>query len=73
MAFGGNEIAPTTTIELIVASFLMVISSMFVAYIFGTMSDLISSMKAKQTQFEENLDTSNTSMSNLRLPERLCT
>lgn len=46
----------------------MVASAMYQAYIFGTISSLVSSMKLKSTQFEENLDTSNTSMTNLKLP-----
>ena len=49
----------------------MVTSSMFMAYIFGSMSDLISLMKTKQTEFEDNLDTANTSMNNLNLPQNI--
>ena len=49
----------------------MVTSAMYQAYIFGTISSLVSSMKIKSTQFEENLDTSNTSMTNLKIPNEI--
>ena len=53
---------------MIFLGFVMTGSSMFVAFIFGTMSDLISLMRQKQKEFEEIFDTANTSMANLKLP-----
>lgn len=68
MAFGRNEIAPSNSLELFLISFYMITSAMYQAYIFGTIFSLVSSINVKSTQFEWNLDTSNTSMTNLKLP-----
>jgi hypothetical protein len=42
MAFGRNEVAPRSNLELIFISFTMVLSAMFNAFIFGTISELVS-------------------------------
>lgn len=52
-------------------SFVIIMSTIFVAFIFGTMSELISLMRKKQKDFEEIFDTANTSMANLKLPETM--
>lgn len=41
MAFGRNDVAPRTNMELIFMSFTMVLSAMFQAFIFGTISELV--------------------------------
>ena len=68
MSFGRNDVGPRTNYELIFIAFTMVLSAMFNAFIFGTISDLVSQMRKKSIKVQESLDTANTSMYNLKLP-----
>lgn len=67
MLFGLNEIYAHRTIELIVCSYLILLSSMVNAHVFGTMAVLVSEANKNQVEFQEQIDTSNTAMSNLQV------
>lgn len=41
MAFGRNDVTPRTSLELTFISYVMIVSAMFNAFIFGTISDLV--------------------------------
>lgn len=68
MLIGLNEVYAHTTNELFIMSFLMLISSMVNANIFGIIAVLVSEANKGMTQFQEQIDTSNTAMSNLGVP-----
>ncbi len=69
MAFGRNDITPRTNLELAFIGYVMIISAMFNAFIFGTISDLVSQMRKKTIKVQEDMDTANTSMNNLKIPK----
>eukprot|EP00344_Euplotes_crassus_P000330 CAMPEP_0197012768 /NCGR_PEP_ID=MMETSP1380-20130617/63628_1 /TAXON_ID=5936 /ORGANISM="Euplotes crassus, Strain CT5" /LENGTH=101 /DNA_ID=CAMNT_0042436505 /DNA_START=251 /DNA_END=552 /DNA_ORIENTATION=- len=71
MLIGLNEIYAHTTTELFVFSFLMLISSMVNANIFGVIAVLVSEANKGMNQFQERMDTSNTAMANLKVPPEL--
>lgn len=71
MLIGLNEIYAHTTTELFIFSFLMLISSMVNANIFGVIAVLVSEANKGMTIFQEQMDTSNTAMSNLKVPVEL--
>lgn len=68
MLFGGNEMAPRSTFEIYFASAVMLFSAMVNANIFGQMAVLVQDMNKKTSKFQEQFDTANTAMKNLRLP-----
>ena len=41
MAFGRNDVSPRSNEELIFIAYAMILSAMFNAFIFGTISDLV--------------------------------
>lgn len=71
MLIGLNEVYAQTTFELFIFSFLMLISSMVNANIFGVIAVLVSEANKSMTQFQEQIDTSNTAMSTLGVPNQL--
>jgi hypothetical protein len=46
----------------------MLISAMMNASIFGNMAVLVQQMNEKTVKFQEDIDTANTAMNNLKLP-----
>ena len=68
LMFGVNEVVPRTTFEIAFVSFVMLVSSMVNANIFGIMAVLVSEMNRKSVHFQEQIDTANTAMDNLKLP-----
>lgn len=68
MLIGLNEIYSHTTLECLVFTFLMLLSSMVNANIFGVIAVLVAEANKGMTAFQEQLDTSNTAMSNLGVP-----
>jgi hypothetical protein len=69
MAFGRNDVTPRSNLELAFIGYAMILSAMFNAFIFGTISDLVSQMRKKTIKVQENMDTANTSMNNLKIPK----
>ena len=67
MLFGVNEMASRTSAELAISSFIMLMSAMVNANIFGAMAVMIQQMNRKSVEFQEKIDLSNTAMKNLKL------
>lgn len=71
MAFGRNDVGPRSNLELVFICLTMIISAFFNAYIFGTISGLYTEIRKKTVKFNDNIDTANTSLSNLKIPNKL--
>lgn len=71
LMFGGNEIGGTNEGELAFTGMAMLFSAIINALIFGEMAVLVEAMSRKETKFQEKIDTSNTAMQNLNLPNDL--
>jgi len=71
MAFGRNDVTPRSNLELIFIGYIMILSAMYNAYIFGTISDLVAQMRKKAIKIQENLDIADTSMNNLVIPSEI--
>ena len=70
LMFGGNEIGGTTSLELAFTGLTMLFFSAIVnAVIFGEMAVLVETINRKDSEFQERIDTSNTAMKNLSLPD----
>ena len=68
ISFALVEIAPRTKLELASISFLMLISAMVNANIFGIFAVLLEQLNKRETEFQEEFDNANTAMSNMHLP-----
>lgn len=71
MLFGINEVVPRTTFECAFCAITMLISAMINANLFGVIAMLVQNMNTKSRKFQEQMDTCNTAMKNLRLPSSL--
>ena len=71
MVFGLNEVAPVEKVELIVVIFMMHLSAIVNAYIFGEMAVLVQEMDKKDIDFQESLDNANTAMHSLEIPDKI--
>jgi len=71
LMFGGNEIGGTNEIELAFTGLAMLFSTIINALIFGEMAVLVEAISRKENEFQEKIDTSNTAMKNLNLPDDL--
>ena len=69
LMFGGNEIGGTTSLELAFTGLTMLFSAIVNAIIFGEMAVLVETISRKETEFQERIDTANTAMKNLSLPD----
>ena len=70
MMLNGGEVGPRTVLELIFVSIIMLAGAIINANIFGNMAVLIQNMNRKDTKFQEQIDTANTAMKNLKLPAK---
>jgi len=68
LMLGGNEIGPRTAIEIIFICIGLVLCAIINANIFGEMAVLVQMASRKTAQFQEHIDTANTAMKNMRLP-----
>ena len=68
ISFALVEIAPRTKLELAAISFIMLISAMVNANIFGIFAVLQEQLNKKSVNFQEEFDNANTAMSNLQIP-----
>lgn len=59
---------PTTHLELIFVSSMLVVSAIINAHIFGSLAVIIQELNRKSARFYEKLDIANTTMKNLKLP-----
>jgi hypothetical protein len=67
----GNEVAPRTTIQTIFAALVIVVGSLFTAFIFGNMAALLAAMNKKDELFTGQLDMAGQTMRAIRLPEEM--
>jgi CRP-like cAMP-binding protein len=68
----GNEVGPKDTTMAFFASVLIIAGSLITAILFGEMAVLMSNLNRRQTQFQTILDSSLTTMENMKLPKELC-
>lgn len=71
LIIGGNEIDPRTKLELLFASFILIVSAIINAHIFGSLAVIIQELNKKSARFYEKLDIANTTMKKLKLPTEI--
>jgi CRP-like cAMP-binding protein len=69
LLLAGNDIGPRREIQLIFCVTTLLICAIINANIFGNLAVLVSALNRKSTKFQEKLDTVNTAMKNMKLPE----
>lgn len=70
MFFANNDNLPVSTeSQLTFCSFALLISAIMNANVLGNVAVLVSSLSRRTTAFQEKLDTVNTSMKNMKIPE----
>jgi len=69
LLLAGNDIGPRRDIQLIFCVSTLLICAIINANIFGNLAVLVSALNRKSTKFQEKLDTVNTAMKNMKLPE----
>jgi len=67
----GNEINPVGGKQALTTIILTVLGSLITANIFGTFAVIVSSLNRKNSKFQEKIDTANSSMVNMKIPEDL--
>ena len=67
MLLNGNDILPTTGLEMSWSILGLLMGSFMNAYIFGNLVVLVQSMNRKMQLFQEKLDITNTTMKNMKL------
>jgi hypothetical protein len=70
-SLGGNEVGPRGNWEIFIIWFILVFLVMYLAIIFGDMALLVGMCMKKATEFQEQIDTANTAMANVKLSEHL--
>lgn len=65
----GNDIGPRNVAQLLFWTTALLVCAIINANIFGNIAVLVSSMNRKLTQFQDKIDTVNTAMKNMKLPE----
>lgn len=68
LVLNGNEIGPRTQLEVIFVTFILLVSAIINAHIFGSLAVIIQELSKKSARFYEKLDIANTTMKNLKLP-----
>lgn len=69
LVIGGNELGPKELSELIFCVMINLTGAIFQAYIFGELAVLISQVGVKSKKMQGQIDTGNTAMGNVNLPE----
>ena len=64
----GNDITPKGTFSIAFVGFSMTLGAIINANIFGNMALIISDLNRKSQEFQNQIDTANTAMKNLKLP-----
>lgn len=67
----GNDIGPRGWFQLLVCALFVLFGAIINANIFGELAVLLAAMNRKQTKFAEQIDTANTAMANLNLPNEI--
>jgi len=69
MILSGGDVGPRDSYQLFFSTYTILIGAIVNANIFGNLAVLVSQMNHKQTVFQDKVDTANTAMKNMRLPE----
>ena len=67
----GNDIAPICREHFALGNILLILGALWNANIFGTIIQMFQSMNRKADIFQSQIDTANTSMKNMKMPEDL--
>jgi len=67
----GNEYGGRTNFENFLAALYILMGALISANIFGEMAVLVQMIKRKSQSFQEQIDSANTAMKNIRLPQKL--
>ena len=63
----GNDVLPTTTLEIIACSIALIMGAFVNALVFGNLVVLVQSINRKIQSFQEKVDVTNTTMKNMNL------
>lgn len=67
----GNEIGPRNAYQTFASSLIIITGAIVSAFIFGNMAALMATMNKKSTHFDEQLDLVNSTMRQMKLPEKI--
>jgi len=67
----GNEMQPKGDLLTALACIMTVLGSLIIANIFGTFAVVMAALNRKSSKFQEKIDTANSSMMNMKIPESL--
>ena len=71
LLLSGNDVGPRGDFQVAVSTTCIVIGAIINANIFGNMAVLLQGINRKAARFQEKLDTANTAMKNMKIPENL--
>jgi len=69
----GNDIIPRGTLQVAFVAIFITVGAIINANIFGNMALIISDLNKKSAEFQTQIDTANTAMKNMHLPQHLQT
>ena len=67
----GGEVGPRKPIDAAISSICIIIGAVITAVMFGEMAVLMANINRRSSNFQKILDTANTTMKNMKLPEQL--
>ena len=67
----GNDVGPRGANQLAIVATFVTLGAIINANIFGELAVLVQALNRKSAHFQEQIDTANTAMKNLKLPEEL--
>ena len=67
----GNDIIPRGTLQVAFVTIVITAGAMINANIFGNMALIISELNKKTAEFQNQIDTANTAMKNMKLPSEI--
>eukprot|EP00359_Climacostomum_virens_P009226 CAMPEP_0204918572 /NCGR_PEP_ID=MMETSP1397-20131031/16238_1 /ASSEMBLY_ACC=CAM_ASM_000891 /TAXON_ID=49980 /ORGANISM="Climacostomum Climacostomum virens, Strain Stock W-24" /LENGTH=950 /DNA_ID=CAMNT_0052091901 /DNA_START=48 /DNA_END=2900 /DNA_ORIENTATION=- len=68
----GNEVGPIDTESAMLGAICTILGSLITAILFGEMAVLMSNLNRRETHFQSILDSTLTTMENMKLPKQLC-
>lgn len=67
----GNDLGPRGSFQTAAIAFFVFIGAIINANIFGELAVLLSSINKKAMEFQSKIDTANTAMKNIKLPNNI--
>jgi len=71
LVLSGNEINPVGESHVLATVVLTISGSLLTANIFGAFAVIVSNLNRKNSKFQEKIDTANSSMVNMKIPDEL--